>query len=82
VNMYLLNRTTCSRNLFRSTNKFHHIQRSAHSLPYIVWQNDDRTLRMATAMFAETLGNSQYSTRITLKSLSFTLGRMLVWSVL
>jgi hypothetical protein len=60
--------------LFRSTNQLHHIQCPAHSLPYIrlpqMTKGCISTLQLSTAMFANTLENSQHSPQLIPKSQS------------
>jgi hypothetical protein len=61
--------------LFRSTNQYHQIELSAHCQSYIETPNHYiLTLKMATAMFAETLDNFQRSTLLISESRCCTTG--------
>jgi hypothetical protein len=58
--------------VLRSTNHYHQIQLATHCLPYIRLPKTPNlytfALKMATVMFAETLDNSEHSTRLILES--------------
>jgi hypothetical protein len=56
---------------FRSTNQYHQIQHATHCLSYL--KIPEFTLKMATAMFAEKLDNTQHWTLLKPKSRSYTL---------
>jgi hypothetical protein len=69
----------------RSSNQNHQIYLATHCLPYIGFQNSPHyipTLKMATAMFAETLVNIKHSTWLSPEGRSYTLNssRENLWS--
>jgi hypothetical protein len=67
----------CNFVFFRSTNQHHQIQLATYCLPNIRLSESSShytfTLKVAIAMFAETLDNSQHLTRLNPESPSFTL---------
>jgi hypothetical protein len=78
--------TTAGSPLFRYTTPHHHIHLATYCLPYMKLpktpNHDIFTLKMATAMFVETLDNSQRSMWLIPENRSCTLntGRENVWT--